>query len=54
MEVYLIIAIIAIFVMAFVGYFLGNRGKQALSETVTSLTAERDVQKANANHYLQN
>ena len=53
MEVYLIIAIIAIFVMAFVGYFLGNRGKQALSETVTSLTAERDVQKANANHYLQ-
>ena len=53
MEVYLIIAIIAIFVMAFVGYFLGNRGKQALSEAVTSLTAERDVQKANANHYLQ-
>ncbi len=53
MEVYLIIAIIAIFVMAFVGYFFGNRGKQALSETVTSLTAERDVQKANANHYLQ-
>ena len=53
MEVYLIIAIIAIFVMAFVGYFLGSRGKQALSETVTSLTAERDVQKANANHYLQ-
>ena len=53
MEVYLIIAIVAIFVMAFVGYFLGNRGKQALSETVTSLTAERDVQKANANHYLQ-
>lgn len=53
MEVYLIIAIVAIFVMAFVGYFLGNRGKQALSEAVTSLTAERDVQKANANHYLQ-
>ena len=51
MEVYLIIAIVAIVVMALIGYFLGNRGKKALADAVTSLTAERDVQKANVENY---
>ena len=51
MEVYLIIAIVAVIVMALVGYFLGNRGKKALADAVTSLTAERDVQKANVENY---
>ena len=47
MEIYLIIAIIAIFVMAVLGYFVGNRGKKGLVESVIKLTAERDVQKTN-------
>ena len=47
MEIYLIIAIIAIFVMAVLGYFVGNRGKKGLVENVIKLTAERDVQKTN-------
>ena len=51
MEIYLIIAIVAVIVMALVGYFLGNRGKKALADAVTSLTAERDVQKANVENY---
>ena len=52
MEIYLVVAIVAIVVMAFVGYFIGIRGKKALTETITSLTAERDVQKANSDNYL--
>ncbi len=51
MEIYLIIAIVAVIVMALVGYSLGNRGKKALADAVTSLTAERDVQKANVENY---
>jgi len=47
MEIYLIIAIIAIIVMAVFGYFVGNRGKKDLIENVIKLTAERDVQKTN-------
>ena len=47
MEIYLIIAIIAIFVMTVLGYFVGNRGKKGLIENVIKLTAERDVQKTN-------
>ncbi len=47
MELYLIIAVIAIFVMAVLGYFVGNRGKKGLVENVIKLTAERDVQKTN-------
>lgn len=79
MEMNLVIAIIAIIVMAVVGYFLGNRGKKgyvltidqlrsniaelgrknagqeaAIAEktnAITTLTAERDVQKTNADNY---
>lgn len=47
MEIYLIITIIAIIVMTFLGYFVGNRGKKGLIENVIKLTAERDVQKTN-------
>ena len=47
MEIYLIITIIAIIVMTVLGYFVGNRGKKGLIDTVIKLTAERDVQKTN-------
>ncbi len=47
MEIYLIITIIAIIVMTVLGYFVGNRGKKSLVESVIKLTAERDVQKTN-------
>ena len=47
MEIYLIITIIAIIVMTVLGYFIGNRGKKGLIESVINLTAERDVQKTN-------
>ena len=47
MEIYLIIAIIAIIVMTVFGYFIGNRGKKGYIESVIKLTAERDVQKTN-------
>ncbi|MBO4891237.1 MAG: DNA recombination protein RmuC [Prevotella sp.] len=47
MEIYLIIAVIAILVMTVLGYFVGNRGKKGLIENVIKLTAERDVQKTN-------
>ena len=47
MEIYLIIAVIAILVMTVLGYFVGNRGKKGLIDNVIKLTAERDVQKTN-------
>ena len=47
MEIYLIIAVIAIIVMTVFGYFAGNRGKKGLIDNVIKLTAERDVQKTN-------
>jgi len=47
MEIYLIIAVIAILVMTVLGYYVGNRGKKGLIENVIKLTAERDVQKTN-------
>ena len=79
METYLIIAIIAIILMAALGYFIGNRGKKGFILTIgklesniaelgkkiagqealiaekgniiTTLTAERDVQKTNAENF---
>ena len=47
MEIYLIIAVIAILVMTVLGYYVGNRGKKGLIDNVIKLTAERDVQKTN-------
>ena len=47
MEIYLIISIIAIILMTVLGYYIGNRGKKGLVESVIKLTAERDVQKTN-------
>lgn len=79
MEMYLVVAIIAIIIMAVLGYFIGNHGKKTYLETIgklenniaelgsklagqesvitekvnfiTTLTAERDVQKTNAENY---
>lgn len=79
MELYLVVAIVAIIVMAVLGYFIGNHGKKGYVETIsklestitdlgnkisgqesvinekvdviTTLTAERDVQKTNAANY---
>lgn len=44
--IYIAMTTLAI-LMAVVGYLIGNRGKMA---ALTTLTAERDVQKANAEH----
>lgn len=48
MEIYLIIAVVFCGLMGVAGYIMGNRGKEAYQQTITTLTAERDVQKANA------
>ena len=48
MEIFVIIAIVAAGLAAFLGYYMGSRGKNGYVEKVTALTAERDVQKANA------
>ena len=53
MEIVTIIAIIAVILMAALGYHLGNRRRKEYVETIITLTAERDVQKANASNYLQ-
>jgi DNA recombination protein RmuC len=53
MEIYLIITIIAILVMTVLGYFVGNRGKKGLVESVIKLTAERDVQKTNVDNLVK-
>ena len=49
----MIIAIVAVGVAAFLGYFMGNRGKKELEENVTRLTAERDVLRANAENAVR-
>ena len=48
MEIFVVIAIVAVGLAAFLGYHFGNRGKRALVEKMVTLTSERDVQKANA------
>ena len=48
MEIYMIVAIVLCGIMGVVGYMIGNRGKDGYMQTITTLTAERDVQKANA------
>ena len=49
---FIILALVAIITMAFVGYFIGNRGKDSLRNTIATLTAERDVEKKNSENYL--
>ena len=44
----MIVAIVLCGIMGVVGYMIGNRGKDGYMQTITTLTAERDVQKANA------
>ena len=67
MVVNFVLFLIAVIVMAGLGYFLGRRGKKELVETInkqegniaelssknTTLTAERDVQKAIADEFKQ-
>ena len=48
MEIFVIIAIVAVGVAAFLGYYFGSQGKRTLEEKIVTLTSERDVQKANA------
>ena len=48
MEIILVITIVAVGLAAFLGYYMGSRGKNGYVEKITSLTSERDVQKANA------
>ncbi len=51
MEIYIIITIFTVILMAVVGYAVGNHGKKKYAEAVTRLTSERDVQRANAENY---
>ena len=67
MVVNFVFLLVAITVMAGLGYFMGSRGKHKFVETInklegniaelsnknTTLTAERDVQKTNAENYLR-
>jgi len=48
MEIILVITIVAVGLAAFLGYYMGSRGKNGYVEKITSLISERDVQKANA------
>ena len=48
MEIILVITIVAAGLAAFLGYYMGSRGKDGYVEKITALTAERDVQKTNA------
>ena len=49
----MIIAIVAVGVAAFLGYYFGSQGKRTLEEKVVTLTSERDVQKANAENAVK-
>ena len=53
MEIILIIAIVAVGVAAFLGYYFGSQGKRVLEEKIVTLTSERDVQKANAENAVK-
>ena len=49
----MIIAIVAVGVAAFLGYYFGSQGKRVLEEKIVTLTSERDVQKANAENAVK-
>ena len=49
----MIIAIVAVGVAAFLGYYFGSQGKRTLEEKIVTLTSERDVQKANAENAVR-
>ncbi len=53
MEIFVVIAIVAVGVAAFLGYYFGSQGKRGLEEKVVTLTSERDVQKANAENAVK-
>lgn len=53
MEIIVIIAIVAVGVAAFLGYYFGSQGKKAYEEKIMTLTSERDVQKANAENAVR-
>ena len=53
MEIFVIIAIVAVGVAAFLGYYFGSQGKRVLEEKIVTLTSERDVQKANAENAVR-
>ena len=53
MEIILVIAIVAVGVAAFLGYYFGSQGKRTLEEKIVTLTSERDVQKANAENAVK-
>lgn len=53
MEIFVIIAIVAVGVAAFLSYYFGSQGKRVLEEKIVTLTSERDVQKANAENAVR-
>ena len=53
MEIYIVIGVLAVVILSVLAFVMGSWGKKELMNTVTTLTAERDVQKANAEHYAR-
>ena len=53
MEIYWTIAVLAVIIATLLGFFFGSRGKKEYIETIGRLTAERDVERANAEHLRQ-
>ena len=53
MELYFIIGVLIVVFLSVLAYSVGNRGKKELMETIMTLTAERDVQKANAENFAR-
>lgn len=53
MEIYLIVAVIAVILMSTISYYIGSHGKKNLLDSIITLTADRDVQKTHAESYAR-
>lgn len=53
MEIYLVTGVLVAVLVAVLTYIVGGRGKKELMSAVAALTAERDVQRTNAQNYAR-
>ena len=53
MEIYLVTGVLVAVLVAVLAYIVGGRGKKELMSAVAALTAERDVQRTNAQNYAR-
>lgn len=53
MEIYLVTGVLVAVLVAVLAYIVGGRGKKELMSAVATLTAERDVQRTNAQNYAR-